>query len=35
MKQPSTGWHERVAPDEAAHSVRVAKVIAGLQRGAA
>jgi catalase len=32
MKQPSTEWRERIAPDEAAHLVRVAKVIAGLQR---
>ena len=32
MKQPSTEWRERIAPDEAAHLARVAKVIAGLQR---
>jgi len=32
MKQPSTEWREQVAPDEAAHLVRVAKVIGGLQR---
>ncbi|MBI2738441.1 MAG: catalase [Rhodospirillales bacterium] len=32
MKQPSTGWREHVAPDEAAHLVRVAKVIGELQR---
>ena len=32
MKQPSTEWRERIAPDEAAHLEHVAKVIAGLQR---
>ena len=32
MKQPSTEWRERIAPDEAAHLARVATVIAGLQR---
>src|SRR4029453_10677207 len=32
MKQPSTEWREKVAPDEAAHLVRVAKVIGDLQR---
>src|SRR4029453_2688635 len=32
MKQPSTEWREQVAPDEAAHLVRVAKVIGELQR---
>jgi hypothetical protein len=32
MKQPSTEWREHVAPDEAAHLLRTAKVIAGLQR---
>ena len=32
MKQPSTEWREQVAPDEAAHLVRVAKVIGDLQR---
>jgi len=32
MKQPSTDWCERIAPDEAQHLVRVAKVIGGLQR---
>jgi len=32
MKQPSTEWRERIAPDEAAHLARVAEVIAGLQR---
>ena len=30
MKQPSTAWHERIAPDEAAHLERVAKVIGDL-----
>jgi hypothetical protein len=32
MKQPSTGWHEQVAPDEEAHLARVAEVIGKLQR---
>ena len=32
MRQPSTAWRERIAPDEAAHLERVAKVIGGLQR---
>jgi hypothetical protein len=32
MKQPSTDWRERIAPDEAQHFARVAKVIGGLQR---
>lgn len=32
MKQPSTEWRERIAPDEAAHLAHVAMVIAGLQR---
>ncbi|SEO88876.1 hypothetical protein SAMN02990966_03242 [Rhodospirillales bacterium URHD0017] len=32
MTQPSTEWREHVAPDEAAHLVRVAKVIGELQR---
>lgn len=32
MKQPSTEWRERIAPDEAAHHARVAAVIAGLQQ---
>jgi hypothetical protein len=30
MKRPSTEWRERIAPDEAAHLARVAKVIGGL-----
>lgn len=32
MKQASTEWLERIAPDEAAHFARVAKVIARLQQ---
>ncbi len=32
MKQPSTDWHERIAPDEAQHLARVVKVIGALQR---
>lgn len=32
MKQPSTGWREQIAPDEEAHLVRVAEVMAELQR---
>ena len=32
MKQPSKEWREQIAPDEAAHHVRVAKVIGDLQR---
>ncbi len=32
MKQPSTEWLERIAPDEEAHFARVAKVIARLQQ---
>ena len=32
MKQPSTGWRERIAPDEEAHLARVAEVIGKLQR---
>jgi hypothetical protein len=32
MKQPSTDWRERIAPDEAQHFARVARVIADLQR---
>ena len=32
MKQASTEWREKVAPDEAAHLVRVAKVVGDLQR---
>ncbi len=32
MKQPSTGWREQIAPDEAAHLARVAEVIGKLQR---
>ncbi|GEP58812.1 catalase [Reyranella soli] len=32
MKQPSKQWRERIAPDEAAHLVRVAKVIGDLQQ---
>ncbi len=32
MQQPSTDWRERIAPDEAAHHERVAKVMASLQR---
>lgn len=32
MREPSTHWRERIAPDEAAHHVRVAQVIDGLQR---
>ncbi len=32
MKQPSTEWLERIAPDEQAHFVRVAKAIVQLQR---
>jgi hypothetical protein len=32
MKQPSTDWRERIAPDEAQHLARVAKVIGDLQR---
>ncbi|MDP1749167.1 MAG: hypothetical protein Q8L22_06900, partial [Reyranella sp.] len=32
MKQPSTDWHERIAPDEEAHLARVAEVMAELQR---
>ena len=32
MKQPSTAWRERVAPDEAALLERVAVVMGGLQR---
>ncbi len=32
MKQPSTQWQERIAPDEAAFLVRVATVIGELQR---
>ena len=31
MKQASTDWHEKIAPDEEAHLVRVAKVIGKLQ----
>jgi catalase len=32
MKEPSTGWRERIAPDEEAHFARVGEVIARLQR---
>lgn len=32
MRQPSTDWRERIAPDEAQHFARVAKVIGDLQR---
>ena len=32
MKQPSTAWRERIAPDEAALLERVAEVMGGLQR---
>lgn len=32
MKQPSTDWREKIAPDEAAHFARVARVIGDLQR---
>lgn len=32
MKQPSTAWTERIAPDEDAHLERVAEVIGALQR---
>ena len=32
MKEPSTGWLERIAPDEDAHFARVGEVIARLQR---
>jgi hypothetical protein len=32
VKQPSTEWRERIAPDEAAYFTRVATVIGGLQR---
>jgi catalase len=32
MREPSTGWLERIAPDEEAHFARVARVIADLQR---
>lgn len=32
MKQPSTDWREQIAPDEAAHFARVARVIGDLQR---
>lgn len=31
MKQPSTAWRERIAPDEEAHLARVAEVIGNLQ----
>ena len=32
MKQPSKEWREHIAPDEAAHHARVARVIGDLQR---
>lgn len=32
MRQPSTGWLERIAPDEEAHFARAAKVIGDLQK---
>ena len=32
MKQPSTAWLERIAPDEEAHFARAAKVIGALQK---
>jgi catalase len=32
MRQPSTAWQERIAPDEEAHLKRVAEVIGNLQR---
>ena len=32
MKQPSTAWRERIAPDEVTHHARVATVIGELQR---
>jgi hypothetical protein len=32
MKQPSTDWRERIAPDETQHFERVGKVIGALQR---
>jgi hypothetical protein len=32
MKQPSTGWRERIAPDEEAHFARTARIIGELQK---
>lgn len=32
MRDPSTAWAERIAPDEEAHLERIAEVIGALQR---